>query len=165
MSFSWGIRAGSVEKSVNILRAHDSPDGTGITRRVFEVIHVALLVQGSEARGVGPALRLFEIVRDSSDHPVLIGEVGRACGQSGDREEALLILDELVELGEQRYVPPRAFASVYRGLDSLDMAMDYLIRAAEVRDPSLQWDIRMLDQELQAHPRYPELMRLMRLEP
>jgi hypothetical protein len=84
----------------------------------------------------------------------------------GNRKEALRILDELTEMREQRYVSPRAFAFVYLGLDSLDAAIDWLILAAEMRDPWVNlWDIRSPFADiLRDHPRYAELLRSMRLE-
>lgn len=98
-----------------------------------------------------------------SDHPLYRGILARAYGNVGNREGAREILDELTEMLERRYVPPRAFANAYIGLDSLDAAMDWLIQAAERRDPSLHWDIR--SERIRDHPRYAELLRMMRLEP
>lgn len=82
-----------------------------------------------------------------------------------DDEAALRILDELLEMREQRYVSPRAFAHVYLGLDSLDAAIDWFIRGAETREPMLLSDIQHPSFDaLRDHPRHPELLRLMRLE-
>ena len=108
-------------------------------------------------------VRLFEQADSLSDHPLIRGILARVYGSVGRREEALRILDQLTEMREERYVPPRAFANAYIGLDSLDAAMDWFIRAAEARDPSLHWDIR--SERLRDHPRYAELLKLMRLEP
>jgi hypothetical protein len=92
---------------------------------------------------------------------------GSIHGFAGNTEEALRILDELLEMREQRYVAPRVLAAVYLGLDSLDAAMDWYILAAEMRDPGVNfYDIRSpFVDKLREHPRYPEWLRLMRLEP
>jgi serine/threonine-protein kinase len=114
------------------------------------------------------AIRFHEqaVAVEDDPHPLTLGVLGRAYARVGNSEAALRILGELVEMREQRHVPPRAFASVYAGLDSLDTAMDWLIRAAETRDPWLQWEVRNpLNDNLRNHPQYPELLRLMRMEP
>ena len=109
------------------------------------------------------AVRFLEQADSLSDHPLYRGILARAYGKVGNREGAREILDELTEMLERRYVPPRAFANAYIGLDSLDAAMEWLIRAAERRDPSLHWEIRT--ERIRDHPRYAELLRMMRLEP
>lgn len=108
------------------------------------------------------AIRIMERADSLSDHPLYRGLLALAYGNVGNRDKTLEILRELLEMRERRYVPPRAIASAYRGLDSLDAAMDWLIEAAETRDPSLHWDIR--SSRLREHPRYPELLSLMRLD-
>ncbi len=108
------------------------------------------------------AIRMMERADSLSEHPLYRGLLAGAYGRVGNREGALEILNELKELRQHRYVPPRAFANAYLGLDSLDAAMDWFIKAAVTRDPSLHWDIR--SPRLRDHPRYPELLRLMRLE-
>jgi len=112
------------------------------------------------------AIRLFEHARGLSDHPVYLGNLGGAYARVGNTEAALKILEELLQMRSRRYVAPRAFVHLYLGLDSLDAAMDWLMRGAETRDPWLHWHIRSpLDRDkLRGHPRYPELLRLMRLE-
>jgi hypothetical protein len=74
------------------------------------------------------------------------------------------ILEELQQMRSRRYVAPRAVAYVYLGLDSLDVAIDWLIRGAETRDPWLQYHIRnpLSPDGLRDNPRYPELLRLER---
>ena len=111
------------------------------------------------------ASALYEQAGALSDHPVYLGGLGGAYARLGKRAEALRILEELQQMSSHRYVPPRAFAHVYLGLDSLDPAIDWLIRAAETRDPWVQWDIRdPFNGDLRDHPRYPELLGLLRLE-
>jgi serine/threonine-protein kinase len=111
------------------------------------------------------AIGLFEQARALSPHLHYVGRLGRAYARVGNRTEALRILDELLEMDEQRYVSPRAIANVYLGLDSLDAAIDWLRRGAEARDPQVQWEFRPpFNDRLRGHARYPELLRLMRLE-
>jgi serine/threonine-protein kinase len=115
------------------------------------------------------AIRLYQqvLARAGEESPLFLGMFGSIHGFAGNTEEALRILDELLEMREQRYVAPRVLAAVYLGLDSLDAAMDWYILAAEMRDPGVNfYDIRSpFVDKLREHPRYPEWLRLMRLEP
>lgn len=110
------------------------------------------------------AVGLYERARALSDHPYYLAVLGHAYARIGDRERALAILDTLMEMRRHRYVSPRAVAEVYLGLDSLDMAMEWLMLAAEVRDPGVNLQIRHPRYDaLRDHPRYCELLQMMRL--
>jgi tetratricopeptide (TPR) repeat protein len=111
------------------------------------------------------AIRYYERSQALSDHPMTLAALGSAYARVGRRGEAFGILEELAEMSRRRYVNPRTFAEAYLGLDSLDTAMEWLLRAAETRDPGVNLHIRHPSRDvLRSHPRYPELMRLMRLE-
>jgi TolB-like protein/tetratricopeptide (TPR) repeat protein len=112
------------------------------------------------------AVDLQERARDlAPDDDWSFISLGATYARVGRRGEALEILDSLKAMAQQRYVAPRRFSQIYLGLDSLDAAMDWLIRAAEDRTPGLNVNIREATYDvIRGHPRYPELMRLMRLE-
>jgi serine/threonine-protein kinase len=132
-----------------------------LTVAIFNAGDAALLLGDHDA-----AIAFHKLVRaQKKDNPVYLGLIAITYARVGNREEALRILDELLEMRRQRYVSPRAFAAAYLGLDSLDTAIDWLIRAAETRTPSLVWDILSPHaDQLRDHPRYSELLRLVRLE-
>jgi serine/threonine-protein kinase len=114
------------------------------------------------------AIRLHEHSYEHAEgSPIALALLGAAYAHVGNRDEALRILDQLRELSSRQYVAPRVFSAVYLTLDSLDAAIEGYIRSAETRDPGVNlYDIRSpFTDRLRDHPRYPELMRLMRLEP
>jgi tetratricopeptide (TPR) repeat protein len=101
-----------------------------------------------------------------SPHPVYLGKLGAAHASLGNIEEAERILAELTEMAQRRYVGPRAFTPLYFALGRHDDAIAELIRCAEVRAPGANiWEIRNeFYDPLRTHPRYPELVRAMKLE-
>ena len=112
------------------------------------------------------ALSWLEQASAMSGHPLYRGVLGYVQARVGSRDKALSILDELMEMRERRYVSPRAIAWVHLGLGDFDAAIEWFIRAAETRDPWVNyWDIRNpLFDELRDHPRYSELLRPVKLE-
>jgi TolB-like protein len=123
----------------------------------------ASFLLGNHDDGIG----LYEQARALEDSPWNQGALGTLHGFAGNREQTLMILEELLEMRSRRYVSPSVFANVYMSLDSLDAAIDWLIRAAEIRDPGVNlWQIRsQFFDGLRDHRRYPELLSVLRLEP
>jgi tetratricopeptide (TPR) repeat protein len=89
---------------------------------------------------------------------LLHGQMGYCYAMSGRREEALREIEILKERSISGYVSPVSFAAIYSGLGEEETALEYLERAVETRDTSLQ--LRLLSTEfdnLQNHPRFLEL--------
>jgi len=111
------------------------------------------------------AVRLQEQASDLHAHPHDLATLGRFYASVGRRQEALAMLDSLKAMAPEGLVNPRSFGYIYMGLDSLDAALDWFIRAAEERDPGLNVNLRAEDYDgIRDHPRYPELLRALRLE-
>jgi Flp pilus assembly protein TadD len=95
-----------------------------------------------------------------------ISILGFACALSGDREQALAVLEELKALSTQRYVPPYNIAMVYNGLGEDEEALTWLERGHKVRDVLLSafltadpnWD------RLRSNSRFMEIIKGMNLE-
>ncbi len=95
-----------------------------------------------------------------------ISLIGYACALSGDRAQALTMLDELKDLSRQRYVPPYCIAMIHYGLGEDELTLDWLERAFKVRDVLLSafitvdpsWD------RLRTTPRYMRILKGMNLE-
>ncbi len=88
--------------------------------------------------------------------------LGHAYAVSGNREEALEILKELLEESKQMYVSPLSIGQLYLGLGMNKEAFEWLERAYAVRDGNLCllkvwpiWD------PLRSDPRFQDLMRRM----
>lgn len=83
----------------------------------------------------------------------------------GQRDEARAILNQLLALSRQRYVPPSSLAAVHAELGETGPALDALDRAFETRDTRLTFlkdDPRLA--VLRAEPRFVALMRKLKLD-
>jgi serine/threonine-protein kinase len=123
---------------------------------------VALSAQGRHEE----ALDVYVRANQLSPHPVYTGLLGAAHAFAGDRQEAERILRELTEMAQQRFVPPRSFTALYFSLGYYDDAIVSLLRSVELRDRGANlWDIRSeFFAPLRDHPRYPEVLRAMKLD-
>jgi hypothetical protein len=84
---------------------------------------------------------------------------------SGDKDKALKVLDELLELSKQRYVSPYSIAEIYLALDQKDKGFAWLEKAYEERDYSLVYlKIALIADSLRSDPRYKALLKKMNLE-
>ena len=88
-------------------------------------------------------------VAGSGRIPSLLGVLGQACAQSGDRMRAEAILRELRELARTQYVPTIPCAMVHLGLGEPDRALDWLEEGGRRRETSLAL--------LGVHPAYASL--------
>ncbi len=75
------------------------------------------------------------------------------------------MLDELLKLSNERYVPPYNFAVVYNGLGESDKALDYLEKAfAEKNVLMVFLKVEPKWNNLRNEPRFIDLMRRMNFE-
>lgn len=68
-----------------------------------------------------------------------LASLGRAYAVAGRRDEALKVLQELVVLSHERYVPPHCFVTVYTGLRDREKTFQWLERSYQERSNSLLW--------------------------
>jgi serine/threonine-protein kinase len=100
----------------------------------------------------------------SGNNPLLTGWLGACRAAAGDRDAALVLLDELVDAERTRSVSPLAFAVLYTGLGDHDKAFEWLNRAADARDALLCYiQVVPTYNPLRADPRYRQLLQRMRL--
>lgn len=93
-----------------------------------------------------------------------LGELGNAYAVSGQRAEALTLLDELKTMSARGYVSPLDFAFIHTGLGDKERAFTHLEQAYQERSTWLMWikvDPRL--DVLRSDPRFAELLRRMRL--
>ena len=91
--------------------------------------------------------------------------IGALLGRTGQREQAQAVLDRLLALAQQRYVPPTSVAAVYAGLGDKARALDWLGRAYDMRDLRLSFmkvDGRWAP--LKDEPRFQALLKTMKLD-
>ena len=82
-----------------------------------------------------------------------------AYGVSGQRDEALKILNEQKRLAKERYIASYNLAIIYTGLGDKDRAFEYLNKAYDEGTNLLQVARRPLFDSLRSDPRYAELLQ------
>ena len=99
-------------------------------------------------------------VKLSGGSPLMRAALAHTLGTAGRNKEALQILDELTELGKQKYVAPYFFAGIYVGLGENDRAIEYLERSYEEHS---HWLIYLhIDPSMDAlrdNPHFQDLLR------
>jgi tetratricopeptide (TPR) repeat protein len=110
------------------------------------------------------ALEAFVERTARSDHA--LSSLGWIHALNGNLEKARQILAELNERARTAFVPPFAQALVHIALGESDAAIDWIDRAIEARDWYASSLTRSpLTETLRPHPRYPQLLRKINLEP
>ena len=99
-------------------------------------------------------------VKLSGGSPLMNAALAQTLAGAGRKKEAMQILEELTNLGTQRYVAPYFFAGIYIGLGEDERAMEYLEKSYEEHshwliylhiDPSMDG--------LRGDPRFQDLLR------
>jgi tetratricopeptide (TPR) repeat protein len=99
-------------------------------------------------------------VNMSGGSPLMRAALAHTYGKSGRRNEALEVLDDLVELSKRKYVAPHFFAGILLGLGENDRAIEYLEKSWEEHchwliylhlDPSMD--------DLRSNLRFQDLLR------
>ncbi len=80
---------------------------------------------------------LIEARKYSDDSPQVMGSLGYAYGCAGEIHEAEIILEQLVSLSANRYVPAAPIADVCAGLGRVDQALEWLERAVSERSSAI----------------------------
>jgi TolB-like protein/DNA-binding winged helix-turn-helix (wHTH) protein/Flp pilus assembly protein TadD len=100
-----------------------------------------------------------------SRSPAALSALAVARIRAGDRQEARKLLDEIITLGSDRFVPPEEIARVYAQLGDIDAAFQWLERAYETRSRGLiflnvnsSWD------PLRSDARFQEIQQKMGLD-
>lgn len=88
-----------------------------------------------------------------------------ALARWGKLEEARLILDKLIKLSAERYVPSYNIAVVYQGLGESEKALDYLEKGFAEKDVRMVFlKVEPKWNNLRREPRFIELIRRMNFE-
>jgi len=95
--------------------------------------HVNLGQVFAAKRAFDEAIGEYQKARALNDDPFVLGLLGHAYASSGDKTEALKILDQLKELSRQRYVNAYSFAAVYIGLGDKGEALHWLEQSYQDR--------------------------------
>ncbi|MFL6582990.1 MAG: tetratricopeptide repeat protein [Chthoniobacterales bacterium] len=107
----------------------------------------------------GEARAEFQKATTLDDLPWYVSSMGYASAVLGDRAKADQTLQELDEIGKERYVSPANRAAVYLGLGEKAKALDWLEKAYEDRDPIFWWIQDQLYDSVHNEPRFQALMQ------
>jgi len=90
---------------------------------------------------------------------------GYIYARAGRTTKAQKTAEQLVRYSKQRYVPASVIALIYAGLDETDLAMEWLEKAYEQRDPQL-FRIKVMPafDPLRSQPRFTAILKKMGLE-
>ncbi|MDQ3666610.1 MAG: protein kinase [Acidobacteriota bacterium] len=89
-----------------------------------------------------------------------IAYAGYALAKTGKEGEARALLEELLKLSSQRYVPPYHVAFLYNGLNERDKTLAWLERGYEQRDPKMVFlKVEPKWNNLRDDPRFQDLLR------
>ncbi len=116
----------------------------------------ALAAKGDLDAAIGE----YQKARALSDNPLMLGLLAHAYGFSGNKAEAMKILDQLTALSKQRYVSAYSFALVYLGLGAKEEALRWLAKSYQDRAGDALRYIRVepLLDPLRGDPRFEELV-------
>jgi eukaryotic-like serine/threonine-protein kinase len=123
----------------------------------------AYIEKGMFAEAVVEASKAKELLPVST-HSTAFGAY--ALAKSGKQAEARAMLEELLKLSTERYVPPYNIALIYNGLGERDETLMFLERGFEKRDPRMvllkvepKWN------NLRDDPRFQDLLRRVGFKP
>jgi TolB-like protein/Flp pilus assembly protein TadD len=116
----------------------------------------ALAAKGDLDAAIGE----YQQARALSDNPLMLGLLGHAYGLSGNKTEAMKIVDQLSALSKQRYVSAYSFALVYLGVGDKEEALRWLEKSYQDRAGDALRYVRVepLLDPLRGNPRFEELV-------
>ena len=101
----------------------------------------------------------------SPTQTVSIAFEGYALAKSGRQNEARNLLDKLLKLSNERFIPPDHIALIYNGLGETDKALEWLEKGYEQKDPKMAFlKVEPKWNNLRSEPRFIALMRRMNFQ-
>ena len=97
--------------------------------------------------------------------PLAFGYLGYAYGVSGNREQAINVLNDVLERRKKDYFSPYYTALIYTGMGDKDKAFEWLEKGYEERDPR-QYSIKAsgMFKSLHTDSRWPVILKKMGFE-
>lgn len=123
---------------------------------------IAYVHRGEFAKGIAELQNASLLEKPS----LLLAFIGHAYAASGQREEALNILEELKELSKQSYVPTYGIGLIYTALGDSSGALEWFRKAHEVQNAWLNW-IKVAPEvdSLRSDPGFTDLLLRLNLTP
>jgi DNA-binding winged helix-turn-helix (wHTH) protein/TolB-like protein/Tfp pilus assembly protein PilF len=120
-----------------------------------------------EAKGMYPeAIAEFQTGVKLSGSPLMLALLGHAYAVSGKTAEAKQVLNDLLQVQEQRYVSPYTVAAIYAALGDQEQAFKWLETAVEERDIWLMnLKVDPVFAKLRTNRKFTDLLARIRLRP
>lgn len=132
----------------------------------FWVAHLTMASFHMADRQPGKAiesLRKAEQISEGSTQATAL--IGYALARNGQRAQAQVVLERLLALSRQRYIPPTSIAAVYAGLGDKTQALDWLERGYDQRDLRLSFlNVDGRWGSLREEPRFQSLLKILKLD-
>jgi tetratricopeptide (TPR) repeat protein len=107
---------------------------------------------------------LDNAVRLSGESTISLAMLGHANGTAGNKDEAVKVLEKLMDRSKQQYVPSYWIAMIHVGLGDKDQAFTWLERAFQERSSWLAWaKVEPRFDTLRSDTRFNSLLLRMRL--
>jgi TolB-like protein/Tfp pilus assembly protein PilF len=112
---------------------------------------------------VTDAIAEYEKAAALDDDPEILALLGRAYAETGKREKALELLEQLKTVGRQHYIRHYVYTIIYTGLGDKATAIDYLEKARDGGEtPDTTWlKVDPLFDPLRNEPRFQQLVAKM----
>ncbi len=114
------------------------------TRRALDLdandieAHVVMAINYEQQHKYPEAIAEMEKAHQLSGYnPLLLGPLASCYGGSGDKDKALMLLEDLNAAATQAYVAPISWVMLYLGVGDVEHAFEWLEKAAEARDALL----------------------------
>jgi len=100
--------------------------------------HVVMALNFEQQRKYKEAIAELEKAHQLAEYnPLILGPLASCYGGAGDKEKALLLLEELNAAATRAYVAPISWVMIYLGIGDVEHAFEWLEKAAQARDPLL----------------------------
>ncbi len=121
------------------------------------IMGIAYLQKGANAEAIR---ELEESRRLAGGYFPEIGWLGFAYARAGRKNDARIMLADLIEMSGKRYVPPYNMAMIEAGLGENDRAFGWLEKAFKERNSHLNYvKVDPAFEDMRSDPRFPDLLR------
>lgn len=133
----------------------------------FSEAHMVLGMAYTQLGRFKPAKsELSEAVMLSGGNLLVKALLGYTQAKSGEKDEALKIVEELIAAAPERYSAPYNLALVHAGLGEIDITLAKLQEAYQQHDLCLAWmNVEPMFDEIRSDPRFVQLIAAIGLEP
>lgn len=152
--FAYGLLARDPDRAIAQLRESVEMEPQYWYSRVILARAYASVDRFDEAIAEAQAARAIE------DETEVAGVLGWALTRAGRRDEALQVVDGLIERSRREYVSPYFIAMIYAGLGDNDRAFEWLDKTVAERSYFPAWVQAGADlEQLRGDPRFAEMAR------